>query len=98
MIREMLVEELDRNARARASYEAVRNSLPRGSVVVKRRGDKAYCYLKYRDGKRTVTDYAGTAEAAEADLREKVARRRAVEAAIRQLEAERRYIEKALRA
>lgn len=47
---EMLEEELDRNARAQAAYAAERDRLPRGSVCVKTRGSKAYCYLKYRDG------------------------------------------------
>ena len=96
MIREMLEEELDRNSRAQEAYAAERDRLPRGSVAVKRRGDKAYCYLKYRDGSRIVTDYVGTAGKVEADLRAAVARRKEVEAAIRQLRDEQAYIERAL--
>ena len=97
MIVEMLEEELDRNARAQAAYASERDRLPRGSVCVKTRGSKAYCYLKYRDGKRTVTQYAGVAPAVEEDLRAQVARRKEVGATIKQLKAEQRYIEKALR-
>lgn len=93
---EMLEEELDRNARAQAAYAAERDRLPRGSVCVKTRGSKAYCYLKYRDGQRTVTKYAGIALVVEEDLRAQVARRKEVEATIKQLKAEQRYIEKAL--
>ena len=96
MIREMLEEELDRNARAQEAYVAERDRLPRGSVTVKRRGDKAYCYLKYRDGSRTVTDYVGTASSVEMELRAAVAHRKEIEATIRQLRDERAYIERAL--
>ena len=96
IIVEMLEEELDRNARAQAAYVAERDRLPRGSVCVKTRGGKAYCYLKYREGRRTVTRYAGVAPAVEEGLRAKVARRKEVEAALRQLKAEQRYIERAL--
>ena len=96
IIVEMLEEELDRNARAQAAYAAERDRLPKGSVCVKTRGSKAYCYLKYRDGKRTVTRYAGIALEVEENLRAQVARRKEVEAAIKELKAEQRYIEKAL--
>ena len=96
LIVEMLEEELDRNARAQAAYALERDRLPQGSVRVKRRGGKAYCYLKRRDGKRTVTDYAGIASKVEADLRAQVARRKEIEAAIGQLKREQRFIEKAL--
>lgn len=96
IIVEMLEEELDRNARAQAAYAAERDRLPKGSVCVKTRGSKAYCYLKYRDGQRTVTQYVGVALSVEEDLRAQVARRKEVEAAIRQLKEEQRYIEKAL--
>lgn len=96
IIAEMLEEELDRNARAQAAYAAERDRLPKGSVCVKTRGSKSYCYLKYREGKRTVTQYAGIAPAVEDDLRAQVARRKEVEATIKQLKAEQRYIEEAL--
>lgn len=97
LIREMLEEELDRNMRAQATYAAERDSLPRGSVSVKTRGAKRYCYLKYRDGKRIVTDYVGIADAVEDDLRARIEQRKAAEAAICQLKAEQQYIERALK-
>ena len=96
LIIEMLEEELDRNVRAQKAYVEEHNRLPRGSICVKRRGEKAYCYLKYREGTRTITDYAGVADKVEEKLRTQIARRKDIEAAIRQLKAEQRYIEKAL--
>ena len=96
MIREMLEEELDRNSRAQKAYEAERDRLPKGSVTVKRRGSREYCYLKYRDGSRVVTDYVGIASKVEPELRDAVARRKEIENAIRQLRNEQAYIERAL--
>lgn len=96
IIKEMLEEELDRNARAQDAYAAERDRLPKGSVTVKRRGKRAYCYLKYRDGSRVVTDYIGPAELVEEELRAKVSRRKEVEASMRQLREEQTYIERAL--
>lgn len=96
IIREMLEEELDRNGRAQDAYAAERDRLPKGSVAIKRRGERSYCYLKYRDGSRVVTDYIGPAELVEEELRAKVSRRKEIEASIRQLREERAYIERAL--
>ena len=96
LITEMLEEELDRNARAQEAYAAERDRLPKGSLCVKKRGSRSYCYLKYRDGERTVTDYMGTAPEVEESLRGQIARRKEIEAGLRQLKAEQRYIERAL--
>ena len=95
-VRDMLEEELERNGRACAAYEAEIARLPRGSVEVRRRGSREYCYLKYRDGSRVVTEYAGPAEKVEGELRSAVERRRAAEATLRRLDAERRFTERAL--
>ena len=96
MIREMLEEELDRNSRAQEAYVAACNGLPKGSITIKRRGNKEYCYLKYRDGARIVTEYVGAAQKVETGLRSAVARRKEIEASIRQLKEEQAYIERAL--
>ena len=97
LIREMLEEELDRNRRAQTAYIAERDSLPRGSIRVKTRGVKRYCYLKFRDGKKTITDYVGVADAVEEKLRAQVEQRKALESTIQQLKSEQRYIERALK-
>jgi hypothetical protein len=97
IIKDTLVEELDRNVRSRRAYELERMRLPRGSVSVRVRGNKAYCYLKYRKGTRTVTEYVGIAKVVEEELRKKVARRKEIESVIRRLKHEESFIKKALR-
>ncbi|MEG0503296.1 MAG: hypothetical protein RR547_01495 [Raoultibacter sp.] len=97
IIRETLVEELDRNTRSRRAYELECAKLPRGSVTVRMRGDRTYCYLKYREGDRVVTEYVGVAESVEKGLRKQVARRKELESVIKRLEREETFIQKALR-
>ena len=97
IIKDTLAEELDRNVRSRRAYELECVKLPRGSVTVRKRGNKAYCYLKYREGSRTVTKYAGKAESVEDDLRTQVARRKELESVVKRLKREELFIQKALR-
>lgn len=97
IIKDTLAEELDRNIRSRRAYELECRKLPRGSVTVRTRGERAYCYLKYREGDRTVTEYVGAAEQVERDLRKQVARRKELEAVVKRLKREESFIRKALR-
>ena len=97
IVRDTLVEELDRNVRSRRAYELECAKLPRGSVSVRVRGNKSYCYLKYREGDRTVTEYVGASEKVEDELRTRVARRKELERVIKRLEREESFIRKALR-
>lgn len=96
VIRGVLQEELERNVRAQRAYRAEIESLPKGSVTVKVRDEKRYCYLTYREGRRVCTDYAGTADAVEEELRSKVEQRRSLEKVLRHLKSEERFMRKAL--
>lgn len=97
IIKETLAEELERNERSQRVYRREIDLLPRGSVCVRSRGGRQYCYLKYREGDKTVTKYVGAAPLFERELREKVARRKTLEESLRRLRREQAFIEKALR-
>lgn len=97
VIRGVLQEELERNTRAQLAYRAEIEALPKGSVTVKERGGKRYCYLTYREGRRVRTDYVGIADVVEEDLRIKVEQRRSLEKVLRHLKSEERFMRKALR-
>ena len=97
VIRGVLQEELERNARSQLAYRAEIKTLPKGSVTIKERGKKRYCYLTHREGQRVCTDYVGTADAVEEDLRSKVEHRRSLEKVLRHLKSEERFMKKALR-
>ena len=97
VIRETLVEELDRNIRSQRAYELECERLPRGAVSIRTRGNKAYCYLKYREGSQVKTEYVGASEFVEDDLRKKISRRKELESVIRRLKREEQFMKKALR-
>lgn len=97
IIKETLKEELDRSVRSRRAYELECAKLPRGSVTVRTRGNRAYCYLKYREGDRIVTEYVGAAEKVEDELRRQVLRRKELESVVKRLKREELFIRKALR-
>jgi len=57
VLREMLKEEKERLLKMRKFYEDKVLELPRGSILLKQRGNKKYPYLVYREGKKIKTDY-----------------------------------------
>lgn len=97
IIKDTLIEELDRSVRSRRAYELECEKLPRGSMTVRQRGNKKYCYLKFRDGSRTVTEYVGAAERVQDELCRQITQRKELESVIKRLKREERFIEKALR-
>lgn len=96
IIRDTLAEELARNERSQSAYAREIATLPRGSVAVKMRRGRPYCYLKFRDGDKVVTEYVGSEDKVGDELRRKVERRRSLEAVLRRLKREHAFIEKAL--
>lgn len=97
IIKDTLIEELDRNMRSRRAYELECEKLPRGSVSMRKRGKKMYCYLKFREGSRIVTEYVGAADKVQDELCRQISRRKELEAVIKRLKREEQFIEKALR-
>ena len=60
--------------------------LPKGSIYEKRVGDKVYYYLKYRDGKKVVSQYISKDRIDEVSL--KIQKRKHVETMIKSLKKE----------
>ncbi|MCL4385166.1 MAG: hypothetical protein M1326_02485 [Cyanobacteria bacterium] len=57
VLKEMFKEEKERLIKMKKFYVDKISELPKGSVVLKLRGDKKYPYLVYRSGKIIKTDY-----------------------------------------
>ena len=70
--------------------------LPKGSVVEKVVGQNVYFYLKYRDGKKTVTDYLGKDGEKVQSVRAELEKRRHIEAMITHLKSEQSLANKVL--
>lgn len=97
VIKGVLIEEKQRNMEMQESYINEIKKLPKGSVTIKRIGKKDYCYLKYRNGSKTVTEYAGSCEKNLNTLRQQVEKRRHYEKLLRELKAEYKIINRVVK-
>lgn len=59
LLSDMIDEENQRNLLMQQEYEAKIKKLPKGKIIIKNIGNYEYHYLKYREGKKTVTEYIG---------------------------------------
>jgi len=57
VIPKFLNEEYDRLLRMKKTYAGKIEQLPKGSISYKKRGNKKYPYLKYREGIKVKTKY-----------------------------------------
>jgi fructose-1,6-bisphosphatase len=87
-----LVEERQRNQRMQLNCIEEIDRLPRGSISIKKRGDKKYCYLKYRSGKKFISEYAGIYDEKFESLKEQVEKRKYFEQLLKSLKEERKTI------
>ena len=69
-----------------AQYKEGQVRLPKGSISEKIVGDRVYYYLKYRDGKKVVSQYISKSQINE--IREQIKKRKHIEAMIKSLQEE----------
>jgi len=60
VMKSIIDEEYQRLKKLQLMYDEKISQFPKGSVVKKKRGQKYYCYLSYRDKNKVKTDYIGT--------------------------------------
>ena len=89
-----ILQEKERIDRMLKKYQEELEKLPKGTISEKRAGQSAYFYLKYRDGKKVISQYIPKKDVE--DIRKQVERRRHIETMIRSLQEERAIAEKAL--
>jgi len=94
VIESMLTEERERNLDMQMSYTDEIKKLPKGSVTIKKIGNKEYCYLKYRQGSKFISQYMGQASENAEILTKQVEKRRHFEKLLRELKAEYKMIRK----
>ncbi|MHB8963164.1 MAG: hypothetical protein ACYC5K_08425 [Saccharofermentanales bacterium] len=98
IIRGVLIDELTRNDRMRSRYLTELDSLPKGSLLLRRIGNQEYYYLKYRENKKVKSEYLGKNGKINIELiKDKIAKRKHIEMIIKNLESERKVINRALR-
>ena len=89
-----ILQEKERIDRMLKKYQEELEKLPKGTISEKKAGQSAYFYLKYRDGKKVISQYIPKKDVE--DIRKQVERRRHNETMIRSLQEERAIAEKAL--
>lgn len=72
----MLLKEQKRNSDMIEIYKKEIESLPKGNLSAKNIRNNEYYYLKYREGKRIVTDYIGKNADAISFLRKQIQKRK----------------------
>jgi hypothetical protein len=79
-----------------AAYKKQLGELPKGSVIARTKGQNVYYYLKYRSGKKVVTDYLGKDSEKVQTVRANLDKRRHIEAMISHLQSEQTLANKVL--
>ena len=77
-----------------AKYQSELSILPKGAISEKKVGEKTYYYLKYRDGKKVISQYVIKKEIE--NVRALIEKRRHMEAMVKSLQAEKAIADKVL--
>lgn len=86
MILATITQEKKRIEYMLVKYKQEQDRLPKGTIFEKAVGSKIYYYLKYRDGKKVVSQYISKTEID--DIRGQIEKRKHIEAMIKSLEKE----------
>lgn len=86
MILSTIMQEKKRIEYMLAKYKEEQACLPKGSISEKAVGERVYYYLKYRDGKKVVSQYIGKSQINE--ISGQIEKRKHIEAMIKSLQEE----------
>ena len=86
MILATIAQEKKRIEYMLTKYQEEYDQLPKGSLSEKKVGERTYFYLKYRDGKRVVSQYISKSHIDE--FRTQIEKRKHIEAMIKSLQNE----------
>ncbi len=94
LILHTVIQEKQRIEYMLQKYQSELADLPKGTISEKAVGDKIYYYLKYRDGKKVISQYVSKKEID--NVRRLVEKRRHIEAMIKSLYEEKNIADKVL--
>lgn len=98
MVFDILKEEKKRLIELKENYESQISMLPKGSISRKKRWNREYIYLAYREADKIKFDYIGPVESDVAkELSEKIEKRRELENKLQQVEKNLKDVERGLR-
>ncbi|MFI3171692.1 MAG: hypothetical protein R3Y24_17530 [Eubacteriales bacterium] len=94
----VMIEELERNHRMKERYLLEIETLPKGSLVVRKIGNQEYCYINYRKNRKVISQYIGKKEIINIDeWKKKINKRKHLERVIKDLQEEEKQIRKILK-
>ena len=98
MVFDILEEEINRLISLKAKYERQLSGLPKGSLSRKKRWNREYFYLGYRESGNVKFDYVGPVDSdAAKEISDKIARRKELESKLRQVDKNIADVERGLR-
>ena len=86
MILTVITQEKKRIEYMIAKYKSEQKRLPKGSITEKSVGDRVYYYLKYREGKKVISQYISKSQINE--VRAQIEKRKHIEAMLKSLQEE----------
>jgi hypothetical protein len=94
VIIDVIKEEKERIERNEQIYMKELKQLPKGAVVEKRRGNKIYYYISYRDKGKVKQEYLKLPMEKITELKKKIEKRRRLERSLRDLQKEKKLVQR----
>lgn len=88
LLTEAVTQEQQRIERMIQKYESELSILPKGTLITKSIKGNQYCYLQYRNGQKTVSEYIGRDCEKIEEIKEKIERRRHIQVMLKALNEE----------
>ena len=88
LLTEAVTQEQQRIERMIQKYESELYRLPKGTLITKSIKGNQYCYLQYRNGQKTVSEYIGRDREKIEEIKEQIERRRHIQAMLKVLNEE----------
>ena len=96
-VKDVLLDEFNRLKALAKKYQSEISALPHGSISIKKRNNKNYLYLAYREKDKVKFKYIGSMSADESkDIIKKIKSRQQYEGKLKKVKADIREIEKVL--
>ena len=88
LLTEAVTQEQQRIERMIQKYESELYRLPKGTLITKSIKGNQYCYLQYRNGQKTVSEYIGRDREKIEEIKEQIERRRHIQTMLKALNEE----------
>lgn len=88
LLTEAVTQEQQRIERMIQKYESELYRLPKGTLITKSIKGNQYCYLQYRNGQKTVSEYIGRDREKIEEIKGQIERRRHIQAMLKVLNEE----------